>query len=89
MEQQYQQSAPRAAFTAPAELPQGDVFRQVAFPVRSFDYLKQFQRGYEAKHGIRLTNNQTLTVIIREHQEQNDTINGESGAHGSEQSKAQ
>lgn len=44
------------------------VFRQVAFPVSAFDYLKDFQRGYERKHGVRLTNNQALTIIINEHQ---------------------
>lgn len=44
------------------------IFRRVAFPLRAFDYLKQFQREQEAKHGIRLTNNQALAQILSEHQ---------------------
>jgi len=44
------------------------IFRRVAFPLRAFDYLKQFQREQEAKHGVRLTNNQALAQILSEHQ---------------------
>lgn len=36
--------------------------------MRTFDYLKQFQREYLAKHGIRLNNNECLTVMMMEHQ---------------------
>lgn len=78
----HHQQQQKAAFTAPgwpSVLPKGDVFRQVAFPVKNFDYLKQFQRGYEAKHGVRLTNNQTLAVIMDEHRTQNSDINGVAG----------
>lgn len=49
--------------------PEALVFRQVAFPVASFDYLKDFQRAYERMHGVRLNNNQTLAVILAEHQQ--------------------
>lgn len=45
------------------------VFRQVAFPVSSFDHLKDYQRGYEQRHGVRLTNNQALARILKEHQQ--------------------
>lgn len=43
------------------------VFRQVAFPVSTFDWLKDCQRTYAAQHGQLLNNNETLTVILREH----------------------
>lgn len=46
------------------------VYRQVAFPVTAFDYLKDWQRAYQARHGITLTNNQALTVILGEHRQQ-------------------
>ena len=45
------------------------IFRQIAFPLSAFDYLKQFQREQEAKHGARLTNNQALARILSEHQQ--------------------
>lgn len=85
MEHQQQQSASRVPFAAPgwpSALPQGDVFRQVAFPVKTFDYLKQFQRRYEAMNGVRLTNNQALAIIIEQHKEQTESNNGECGEHG-------
>ena len=44
------------------------VFRHIAFPLPAFDYLKEFQRGYEATHGERITNNQALAIILAEHQ---------------------
>ena len=53
------------------------VFRQVAFTVASFDYLKEFQRDYEKVRGVRLNNNQVLAVILSEHQQ----MNVESGEH--------
>ena len=54
------------------------VFRQFALPVATFDYLKDYQRGYERKHGVRLNNNQLLVVILAEHKE----LNGDSEEHG-------
>lgn len=57
--------------------PEQLVFRQVAFPVSAFDYLKEFQRGYEKTHGVRLNNNQTLAVILAEHKQ----MTVESGEH--------
>lgn len=45
------------------------VFRSIAFPLSTFDYLKDFQRDYERRHGVHLTNNQALTIIIKEHQQ--------------------
>lgn len=44
------------------------VFRQFALPVSVFDHLKQFQRAYEAEHGVRLTNNEVLSIIVKQHQ---------------------
>lgn len=44
------------------------VFRSIAFPVSVFDYLKGFQRAYKREHGIDLTNNQAIAVILKEHQ---------------------
>ena len=45
------------------------VFRQIAFPISAFDYLKDFQRGYEQRHGVHLTNNQALAIILSEHKQ--------------------
>ncbi|MCK9988842.1 MAG: hypothetical protein AzoDbin1_05314 [Azoarcus sp.] len=44
------------------------VFRNFAIPVSAFDYLKQFQRDYEQRYRVRLTNNQVLAIILKEHQ---------------------
>lgn len=44
------------------------VFRHIAFPLAAFDYLKDFQRRYEAQHGARINNNQALAIILAEHQ---------------------
>jgi hypothetical protein len=43
------------------------VFRQFALPVSTFDYLKDFQRAYEGRHGVKLNNNQVIAVILSEH----------------------
>lgn len=58
------------------------MFRQVAFPVASFDYLKAYQRGVESNTGERLNNNQILALILAEHQQFNverGVRNGTSG----------
>lgn len=47
------------------------IYRQVAFPESAFDYLKTVQREHEQAHGFRLNNNQTLALILAEHQQQN------------------
>lgn len=47
------------------------VFRQVAFPVSAFDYLKDFQRDIERRTGQRLNNNQVLARILAEHRQSN------------------
>ena len=51
--------------------PETLIFRQVAFPLSAFDYLKDYQRTYERRHGIRLNNNQVLAIILAEHQQSN------------------
>lgn len=56
------------------------VFRQVAFPVSAFDYLKDFQRGIERRTGERLNNNQVLARIMAEHKQSN----AKSEEHGHE-----
>ncbi|MBS1129423.1 MAG: hypothetical protein H6R16_425 [Proteobacteria bacterium] len=48
------------------------VFRQVAFPVSAFDYLKDFQRDIERRTGERLNNNQVLARILGEHRQSNE-----------------
>lgn len=45
------------------------VFRNFALPVECFDHLKDVQRHYRARHGIELTNNDTLALIFMEHRE--------------------
>lgn len=45
------------------------VFRSIAFPLPSFDYLKDFQRTYEAKHGVCINNNEAVAIIFGEHQQ--------------------
>lgn len=47
------------------------VFRQVAFPVSAFDYLKEVQRDIERETGQRLNNNQVLARIMAEHRQFN------------------
>lgn len=44
------------------------VFRHLAFPLATFDRLKDYQRQHEARTGQRLTLVQTITAIVREHQ---------------------
>lgn len=58
--------------------PEPVILRQIGFPLAAFDYLKDFQRDYEARHGVRLTNNQALSVILAEHRERHP-INVERG----------
>lgn len=53
------------------------VFRQVAFPISAFDWLKQCQRNFEARQGHRISNNEMLTVILGEHKR----LTVESGEH--------
>lgn len=49
-------------------MPPPVVFRRLAFPVPVFDRLKLLQRRWEATTGERLTLNQTITALVREHQ---------------------
>lgn len=43
------------------------VYRSFAIPVPSFDILKDFQRDYEERHRVKITNNQALVIILSEH----------------------
>lgn len=54
------------------------VFRQVAFPLSSFDYLKDYQRDIERRTGERLNNNQVLARIMAEHKK---TVESEEHGH--------
>lgn len=60
--------------------PEKAVFRNIAFPVSAFDYLKDFQRAYERQHGVRLNNNEALSVILNQHRQ----FTEESVEHGRE-----
>ena len=44
------------------------VYRQLAFPVPVFDYIKNYQRTHMARHGEHLTIAQTVAAIVRDHQ---------------------
>ena len=44
------------------------VYRTIAFPLKTFDYLKEFQRHREIRSGTHLTNSEVLTLLIEEHQ---------------------
>lgn len=57
------------------------VFRQFALPVSVFDHMKQFQRDYEQRHKVRLTNNEVLTIILKQHQEQQSNVEGGVPSH--------
>lgn len=46
------------------------VFRSFAIPAPMFDHLKDFQRTYEKAHGVKITNNHALSIILGEHQRQ-------------------
>lgn len=43
------------------------VFRNFSLPIAAFDHLKQFQRNYEQRNNVKLTNSQTLAIILRQH----------------------
>lgn len=53
------------------------VFRSIAFPVSAFDYLKDFQRQYKRQHGIDLTNNKVIAIILKEHQQTSLSANAD------------
>ena len=44
------------------------VYRQLAFPVPVFDYIKNYQRTYMARHGEHLTIVQAVSAIVWDHQ---------------------
>lgn len=47
------------------------VFRSFSLPLVTFEYLKKFQRDYQAKHNVVINNNQTLAVLLAEHKQFN------------------
>ncbi len=53
------------------------VFRSFSLPLVTFEYLKKFQRDYQAKHNVIINNNQTLAVLLAEHKQ----LNVESESH--------
>ena len=53
------------------------IFRRVAFPLATFEYLKEVQRNTP---GIPMNNNQVLAMILREHR-QLKQVNNTSGEH--------
>lgn len=54
---------------ASASLSEKTVFRSIAFPVSAFDHLKEFQREYERRHGVRINNNEALAIILKQHRQ--------------------
>lgn len=44
------------------------IYRTIAFPIKTFDYLKQFQRLREIRSGTHLTNSETLALLLEEHE---------------------
>lgn len=51
--------------------PEKAVYRQLALPVSVFDWIKTVQRDHTARHGEHLSINQTVSRIVREHQQHN------------------
>ena len=47
------------------------IFRSFSLPLVTFEYLKKFQRDYQAKHNVVINNNQTLAVLLAEHKQLN------------------
>lgn len=43
------------------------IFRNFSLPIATFDHLKEFQRDYEQRNNVKLTNSQTLAIILRQH----------------------
>lgn len=70
----------------PTGAPERTIFREFALPLSAFNYLKNWQRDYQARHGVSVNNNQALAIILREHQ-QHSGVSGED-RHGREASKA-
>ena len=66
----------------PEGAPERTIFREFALPLSAFNYLKNWQRDYQARHGVSITNNQALAIILREHQQQSG-VSGED-RHGKE-----
>lgn len=64
------------------------VYRHIAFPLTAFDYLKEFQRRYEAQHGERINNNQALAIILAEHQRGNVINTVERGVRNDDQARS-
>lgn len=48
------------------------VYRQLALPVSVFDHIKGVQRDHLARHGVALTINETVSRIVREHQQHDE-----------------
>lgn len=52
------------------------VIRQVIFPLRCFDHLKDTQRMYEALHGVSLSNNEVIALMLDQHAKSYPTKGG-------------
>jgi hypothetical protein len=77
---------PTPAARPPEGAPERTIFREFALPLSAFNYLKNWQRDFQARHGVSINNNQALAIILREHQQQSG-VSGED-RHGREASKA-
>lgn len=47
------------------------IFRSFSLPLVTFEYLKKFQREYQAKHTVVINNNQAIAILLSEHQQLN------------------
>ena len=54
------------------------IFRNFALPLATFEYMKSFQRDYEARFGSKLSNTQVLTLILSQHQQLTQSASGQS-----------
>lgn len=48
--------------------PHPKIYRSFALPLSTFEYLKRFQRKYQARHNVLITNNQAITLILAQHE---------------------
>lgn len=56
------------------------IFRNFALPLPTFEYMKNFQRDYEARFGSKLSNTQVLTLILSQHRQLTQSASGQASA---------
>lgn len=53
------------------------IFRNFALPLPTFEYMKNFQRDYETRFGIKLSNTQVLTLILSQHRQLTQSVSSQ------------